>query len=194
MGCSLAVSSEPGQGSQFSFLMPVAEGHAAAQAAGGLAAHPQAEVTASTGSTAPQARVAAQVAAQACGHVLYVEDDEVNAVLMAAVLGMRPQLTLHVAATGAQALAAARARRPDLLLLDMHLPDTNGIDVLAALRTIDGLAAVPAIMVSAGASQQDIDRALASGFASYWTKPLDVDRTLAELDIRLALQLAASVP
>ena len=198
MGCSLAVNSEPGQGSQFSFLMPVAEGHAAAQAAGGLAAHPQAEVTASTGSTAPQARVAAQVAAQAaaqaCGHVLYVEDDEVNAVLMAAVLGMRPQLTLHVAATGAQALAAARARRPDLLLLDMHLPDTNGIDVLAALRTIDGLAAVPAIMVSAGASQQDIARALASGFASYWTKPLDVDRTLAELDIRLALQLAASVP
>lgn len=121
------------------------------------------------------------------GKVLYVEDDEVNSILMTAVLGMRPRIEMRIARSGAQALQAAREQIPDLLLLDMHLPDTNGIELLAALRQIDGLQTVPAIMVSAGARQQDIERARASGFGGYWTKPLDIDGALAELDQLLGL-------
>jgi CheY-like chemotaxis protein len=111
-----------------------------------------------------------------------VEDDDVNIILMTAVLGMRPQVRLKVAVSGAEAIRAVHEQVPDLLLIDMHLPDTNGIELLVALRGVDGLQAVPAVMVSAGARQQDIDRALASGFAGYWTKPLDIDKTLAAMD------------
>jgi CheY-like chemotaxis protein len=95
---------------------------------------------------------------------------------------MRPQVRLQIATTAAQALTVARREPPELLLIDMHLPDGNGIELLAALRQIEGLESVPAIMVSAGARKQDIDRALLSGFVGYWTKPLDIDKTLAELD------------
>ena len=164
MGGSLTVQSELGQGSCFSVLMPA--GHDV--------------VAASSDAVAEVAPADQPVAATwACGRVLYVEDDAVNAILMTAVLGMRPRIQLQIATTGADALQAAQNQAPDLLLLDMHLPDTNGIDLLAAMRKIDGLEAVPAVMVSAGASQQDIDRARASGFGCYWTKPLDVDKTLA---------------
>ena len=63
-----------------------------------------------------------------------------------------------------------------------HLPDIDGIELLSRLREIDGFQSTPAIMVSAAVLQQDIDRALAKGFMGYWTKPLDIDRALAQLD------------
>lgn len=103
----------------------------------------------------------------------------------AAVLGMRPKITMDIATTGPQAIELARTGQHDLLLIDMHLPDTDGIDLLAALRRMPGLPVVPAIMVSAGAREQDVDRALASGFMAYWTKPLDIERVLATLDALL---------
>jgi CheY-like chemotaxis protein len=89
---------------------------------------------------------------------------------------------LHVSPDGASAIAFAKRHAPDLFLLDMHLPDTNGIALLAALRAIEGLQHVPAIMVSAAARSDDIDRARQSGFQSYWTKPLDVDMTVIEIE------------
>lgn len=167
MGASLTVQSELGLGSCFSVLLPAGHGVIAASSAAVAQVVSAVQPVAATG---------------ACGRVLYVEDDEVNAILMTAVLGMRPRIKLQIATTGADALQAAQNHPPDLLLVDMHLPDTNGIDLLAAMRKIDGLEAVPAVMVSAGARQQDIDRARASGFGGYWTKPLNVDKTLAAVD------------
>ncbi|MBC7705155.1 MAG: response regulator [Rhodoferax sp.] len=167
MGGNLTVRSELGQGSCFSVLMPASRDVVAASSVAVAEVAPAVQPVAAT---------------WACGRVLYVEDDAVNAILMTAVLGMRPRIQLQIATTGADALQAAQNQAPDLLLLDMHLPDTNGIDLLAAMRKVDGMEAVPAVMVSAGARQQDIDRARASGFGGYWTKPLDVDKTLAAVD------------
>jgi signal transduction histidine kinase/ActR/RegA family two-component response regulator len=182
MGGSLTVRSELGQGSVFSVLMPAGQGLAA------TCTEPIEATRLPAEGTSPQVL---PTAIQAFGRVLYVEDDNVSAILMAAVLGMRPLITLEVATTGAQALEVAQGQLPELLLIDMHLPDTNGIELLAALRNVNGLQSVPAIMVSAGARQQDIDRALACGFVDYWTKPLEVGQALTALDSLLGLSQPA---
>jgi CheY-like chemotaxis protein len=113
--------------------------------------------------------------------VLYVEDNRVNAVLMQAVFETQSRFSLTVAETGAEAVSALATLRPCALMLDMHLPDTDGIALLQRLRRLPGLAEVPAVVVSADAMPADIERALASGFSDYWTKPLDVARVLPGL-------------
>jgi CheY-like chemotaxis protein len=114
--------------------------------------------------------------------VLYVEDNPVNALLMQTLFQMRPQWRLQVAVDGTSGVAEALRAPPRLLLVDMHLPDMNGIELLAQLRTHAALREVPAIVVSAAAMSADIERAQAAGFAAYWTKPLDLPRMLGELD------------
>ena len=128
--------------------------------------------------------------ATATASVLYVEDNAVNAVLMEAIVGMRACTTLRIALDGAQAIQMASQERFDLWLLDMHLPDMNGFELLAALRQHATLPEVPAVAVSAATSPQDLANARAHGFVGYWTKPLDLQRTLAELDQLLAPVLA----
>jgi CheY-like chemotaxis protein len=114
--------------------------------------------------------------------VLYVEDNPVNALLMQTLFQMRPQWRLRVAMDGESGVAEALRSPPRLLLVDMHLPDISGIEVLARLRAHAALREVPAIVVSAAALSSDIERAQAAGFAAYWTKPLDLQRMLGELD------------
>jgi CheY-like chemotaxis protein len=118
--------------------------------------------------------------------VLYVEDNPVNAILMQAVFEDCEGYVLDVVDSGRQALALVQHTRPDALLLDMHLPDTDGPTLLRALRSEPGLDGVPAIAVSADAMPDDIDRALAAGFADYWTKPLDIALVLPTLHALLA--------
>lgn len=117
--------------------------------------------------------------------VLYVEDNSVNVFVMEAIFELRPGLALAVAGTGTAALSMALATPPELLLLDMSLPDTDGAALLACLREHETLRGVPAVAVSADAFDEDIERAHALGFCDYWTKPLDVQRTLTALDTLL---------
>ena len=116
------------------------------------------------------------------GSVLYVEDNNVNATLMAAIIGLRPQVVLRVACDGASAVRDALAQPPQLFLLDMNLPDMNGFELLIALHAHESLRNVPAVMVSATAGAEHIALARERGFVGYWTKPLDVDKTLNEID------------
>lgn len=134
----------------------------------------------------PPAQSAAQEPATPARRLLYVEDNPLNVLLMEALLAQRPHWELRVATTQAEALAVAPTFRPHLLLLDMNLPDGSGTELLSLLR--EGHAAlrgVPAIAVSADAFTEDTRAALAAGFDSYWTKPLDMSQVLAELDRRL---------
>jgi|CXWL01.1.fsa_nt_gi PAS domain S-box-containing protein len=115
-------------------------------------------------------------------HVLYAEDNEVNVELVRAIVGLRPGVTLHVAPTGAQALALARRDPPDLLLLDMHLGDMTGLEVAQALQADPVTADIPLVALSADALPQQIATAMAHGCVAYLTKPIDFGALLRLLD------------
>jgi CheY-like chemotaxis protein len=114
--------------------------------------------------------------------VLYIEDNPVNALIIGELMARRSDLALHVAVDGASGLAQAAALRPELILLDMQLPDMDGFEVLQRLRQQPATAAIPCIALSANAMPENIDRALAAGMSDYWTKPLDFRAFMASLD------------
>ncbi len=86
--------------------------------------------------------------------------------------------------TGRAGVARAKALRPDLVLIDLQLPDFDGFEVLRRLRADPGTAAIPCIALSANAMPEDIERGLAAGFADYWTKPIDFSAFLTALKKR----------
>jgi hypothetical protein len=116
-------------------------------------------------------------------NLLYIEDNPVNAMIVRELVERRGDLALRVAGNGHDGVVAAREQRPDLILLDMQLPDIDGHEVLRRLRDDPGTAGIPCIALSANAMPEDIDRALAAGFADYWTKPLDFDAFMHSLDV-----------
>lgn len=118
--------------------------------------------------------------------ILYAEDDPINVELVRQILSLNQHYILRVATCGADAIAAALAEPPDLLLLDMHLGDMDGISVSDALREDPRLRHVPRIALSANALPEQIQRAREHGFAEYLTKPLNVGRFLASLAQHLA--------
>lgn len=124
--------------------------------------------------------------------MLYVEDNRINALLFENAMQLRAgDVELRLAEDGQDALAQLQEWRPDVLVLDAHLPDTNGVSLLATLRGEHGLADVPAYMCSADASDEDKARAAAAGFSGYWTKPVDFRQVMAEIDLLLARRQAA---
>jgi CheY-like chemotaxis protein len=110
--------------------------------------------------------------------VFYVEDDPINVLLMQAIFDRRPGLRLVVATDGQQALQLAPGLRPDLLLLDLRLPDVHGAELLPLLRSQPGYEGLPAVAVTAEPNYK-IAR---SGFSELWPKPLNVSATLQRLD------------
>ena len=117
--------------------------------------------------------------------VLYAEDNQLNVELVKQLLTLRAGCELQVAHSGADAIAQARAQAPDLLLIDMHLGDMSGLDVLEALRREPSLKGVPRIALSADALPQNARIALERGFDEYLTKPVDVAELLRCLDRHL---------
>jgi PAS domain S-box-containing protein len=106
--------------------------------------------------------------------VLYIEDNPANVRLVKQVLERLPRVALRVATRGEEGVGLASAETPDLILLDMHLPDIDGIEVLRRLRAAPRLAAVPVFAVSAAAMPRDVQRAQAAGAQRYFTKPINV--------------------
>ncbi|MBE2242547.1 MAG: PAS domain S-box protein [Burkholderiaceae bacterium] len=114
--------------------------------------------------------------------VHYVEDNETNVEVMRGILSQRRQVQLEVSMTGLDAVAAMRRRRPDLILLDMHLPDIDGMELLRHLKADADLADIPVVVVSADAMPTQVEAALASGALRYLTKPVSVAAVLATVD------------
>ncbi|HSI56268.1 MAG TPA: response regulator [Ideonella sp.] len=111
--------------------------------------------------------------------VLYIEDEPLNIVLMQEIFRAQPEWTLHVARDGSEGVEMALALQPDLALVDMNLPDFNGIEVLRRLRAAPSLQGLRCIALSADAMAEQIAAARAAGFDDYWTKPIDLTRLLA---------------
>ena len=160
MGGALEARSGDGQGSTFTLRLPAAE-------------HAEPAVVRYTDtSPAPyQQRL-----------VHYVEDNETNIEVMRGVFAQRPQIRLETSTLGLDGLAAIRNTQPDLVLLDMQLPDISGLELLRHLKQDDSVASIPVVVVSADATLQQTQNALTSGALHYVTKPLNVARFLQIVD------------
>ncbi len=160
MGGTLEASSAEGQGSIFTLRLPAAT------------LVESAAVRYTDTSPAPyQQRL-----------VHYVEDNETNIEVMRGIFAQRAQIRLEVSMLGLDGLTAIRATRPDLILLDMQLPDISGLELLRHLKQDDAVAAIPVVVVSADATSLQTQKALTSGALHYVTKPLDVARFLRVVD------------
>ena len=130
----------------------------------------------------------AVAAAPAAGprHVLYVEDNPTNSELLREGLSERQDLRVSVATTAEEALDwlhnRSRGPRPDLILLDLHLPDASGMEVLRLLKANPDTAGIPVIMVSADAMPEQVEAALTAGAQSYQTKPVHLPTLLQLID------------
>jgi CheY-like chemotaxis protein len=114
--------------------------------------------------------------------VLYIEDNLSNLELVKRVLTRRPGIRLIDAMQGRLGVDLAREHRPDLILLDLHLPDIPGAEVLRQVREDPRTSGIPVVVISADATPGQIERLLADGVLAYLTKPLDVKKLLALLD------------
>jgi len=124
-------------------------------------------------------------AASRTSTVLYIEDNVSSGALMERIFAARPGIKLVSAMQGRIGLDLAREIVPDLILLDIHLPDMRGDEVLLHLRADPRTHDIPVAMVSADATQTQIDRLRAAGAQRYFTKPLDVKELLAYIDATL---------
>jgi PAS domain S-box-containing protein len=114
--------------------------------------------------------------------VLYVEDNLATIGLMEEVFSMRPQIHLLTAMQGGLTLELAREHHPDLIVLDLHLPDIQGDEVLAQLRADPRTAGIPVVMCSADATERRRKQLIGAGALAYLTKPVKVQRFLRMLD------------
>ena len=105
--------------------------------------------------------------------VLVVEDNEMSMKLFRDVLGATGYRTLE-ATTGGQAVELAAEHAPDLVLMDIQLPDIDGVEALCRLRANERTASIPVLAVTALAMHGDHERFLAAGFDDYISKPVNV--------------------
>ena len=186
----VSVHSQPGLGSSFRVCLPAAgtplpgdaeapsplDAAAAlppdeARANGSSAGSASGEVSEEKPAAVPPARL----------RVLYVEDNPVNEMLLGEMLSLRPRAELWTAPDGRSGLAQARLVRPQVLLLDLQLPDMSGTEVMQALRMDPLFQGCSFIALSANAMPQDIEAALQAGFDDYWTKPLVLPQFLSAM-------------
>ena len=116
--------------------------------------------------------------------LLLVEDNEMNRDMLSRRLAKRG-FDVVVAVDGASGAAAAATERPDLILMDISLPDMDGCEVTRLVRAQPATASIPIIALTAHAMETDRLRALDAGCQDYDTKPVDLARLLAKIDALL---------
>jgi CheY-like chemotaxis protein len=110
--------------------------------------------------------------------ILYIEDNLANLTLVETILDSEPGILLVPALQGQLGLELAFEHRPDLILLDLHLPDIPGTEVLRRLQDDARTREIPVVVISADAMQGSVQKLLQSGARAYLTKPLEVDQFL----------------
>jgi PAS domain S-box-containing protein len=135
----------------------------------------------------PAASTPAPIAVDAPVHrLLYVEDNPANLMLMVEIMARRPDIRLTTAIDGDGGVAQARSALPEVILMDVNLPGTSGVDALRALKQDPVTANIPVIAVSANALPADIQAGLGSGFFRYLTKPIVIKTLMDTIDLALA--------
>jgi two-component system sensor histidine kinase/response regulator len=116
------------------------------------------------------------------GTILYIEDNQSNVTLVQQMLAEQPGIELLSALQGGLGLDLARKHMPDLILLDLHLPDMRGHEVLARLRQDKATRHIPVVIISADATVRQVERLMAAGAQSYLTKPIDISEFFRVID------------
>ncbi|MDP2916252.1 MAG: PAS domain S-box protein [Candidatus Aminicenantes bacterium] len=117
--------------------------------------------------------------------LLYVEDNPANLKLVEQLIARRPDMRLLSAADGNLGIELARNNQPDVILMDINLPDISGSEALKILRADPATTHIPVIALSANAIPRDIENGLAAGFFRYLTKPIKVNEFMDALDVAL---------
>lgn len=166
MDGTVSVQSTPGKGSQFSIVFAVGK-----------------QLT-----SAGEDRVISpsqKTPGRTDGHVwtlLYVEDNSANLMLVEQILLSRSDIKLLSAPQARMGIELARAHKPDLILMDINMPEMDGITAMKKLQNYEETREIPVIAVSANAMESDIKKALAAGFKGYITKPFDIPKLFIEID------------
>lgn len=107
--------------------------------------------------------------------ILYVEDNQQNQKLVQSIIAKRSQHQLHIANSGQNGLKVAASLQPDLILLDINLPDISGYDFIKTLKSNNLTQSIPVIAITANASSADIDQVKQDEFFGYLIKPFDIN-------------------
>ncbi|MEH0165316.1 CHASE domain-containing protein [Roseateles microcysteis] len=166
----LEATSRAGLGSRFTLSLPVASAAVAA---------PTSALDHAAASHYHQQR-----------RLIYIEDNPANAEVMRGILAQRPQISWELCVDGQSGLETVLSVKPDLLLLDLQLPDIHGLELMQRLRAAG--ATMPVVVLSANALPEQIEACKAAGAADYMTKPVDVHALLALLDKLLSGPALAS--
>jgi CheY-like chemotaxis protein len=108
--------------------------------------------------------------------ILYVEDNDDNAFMLKMRFDLDGDHEVVIATNGRQGLGLAHAEQPDLILMDIDLPDMSGLDAVSRLRRDPATSGIPIIAVTAHAMAGDREKALAAGCDEFDTKPVDFER------------------
>ena len=174
MGGTTGVTSTPGHGSTFWIELPATEPVAVSQAA------------------IDRDEIVSSREYATAKTILYVEDMVENVRLVEQILRQRPSITMLPAMLAEVALDLARQHRPDLILLDLRLPDMPGEEVLRRLRADARTLGIPVIILTADATQQRSDQLRADGVMDYLIKPIDVRGLLRTVDAALGEEWSGS--
>lgn len=166
---SIEVESRPGAGCRFTVLLPEGE--------------------VKTDCPGEEDRGAAETPHEGLRRtILYVEDNPPNRKLMGKIVERLPGTELLTAPDAFAGIDLARSRRPDVILMDIHLPGKSGLEALAELRVLPETSHIPVIAVTAHAMPADIEKGIAAGFVNYLTKPVSLP------ELTEALRAAAPDP
>jgi CheY-like chemotaxis protein len=140
-------------------------------------------------------RLSAHAQGSGEGHehtLLYVEDNPANMKLVEQIIARRPNMRLLTAVNGRSGIEIALNSQPDVILMDIDLPDVDGFKALKILRSDPATARIPVLAVSANAMARDIEKGVKAGFFLYVTKPINVKEFMDALD--KALEFADKHP
>ena len=128
--------------------------------------------------------------------LILVADDDEDILQLVALRLSRTGYDVLTARDGAAAIELAFARKPDVAVLDVTMPRLDGIEVMHALRSKEGMAAIPVLLLTARAQPADVERGLAAGANDYVTKPFSPEvlaQRVASL-LEIAGEMAEPVP
>ena len=117
--------------------------------------------------------------------LLYVEDNPANLKLVEQLIARRADMRLLTAVTGSLGVEIARTSMPEVIVMDIHLPDINGVEALGLLREDPKTAHIPVIALSANAMPRDIEKGMRAGFFRYLAKPIKLNEFMEALSAAL---------